>query len=127
MRLRNRVAGQALAGVVVVALGAGQVELADALPEQLFATAEKGRHACIASGCDRLTARLQRDETGKAQQFRVFNLVSGLTLLAASVLAGGLWDWQGPAWTFWTGAACALLALLLVPVLGRTRGKSVRG
>jgi len=59
--------------------------------------------------------------------FGVFNLVSGLTLLAASVLAGGLWDWQGPAWTFWTGAACALLALLLVPVLGRTRGKSVRG
>ncbi|WP_297114003.1 hypothetical protein [Thermomonas sp.] len=52
--------------------------------------------------------------------FGVFNLVSGLALLAASVLAGALWDWQGPAWTFWSGAACAA-GLLLVPVLGRTR------
>ena len=51
--------------------------------------------------------------------FGVFNLVSGLALLAASVLAGALWDWHGPAWTFWSGAGWALLALLLVPVLGR--------
>jgi MFS family permease len=57
--------------------------------------------------------------------FGVFNLVSGLALLAASVLAGALWDWQGPAWTFWSGAAYALLALLLVPLLGRSAGQRV--
>ncbi|WP_374359123.1 MFS transporter [Thermomonas sp.] len=57
------------------------------------------------------------DHRGTA--FGVFNLVSGLALLAASVLAGALWDLHGPAWTFWTGAGCALLTLLLIPVLGR--------
>ena len=57
------------------------------------------------------------DHRGTA--FGVFNLVSGVALLAASVLAGALWDLHGPAWTFWTGAGCALLTLLLIPVLGR--------
>ena len=57
------------------------------------------------------------DHRGTA--FGVFNLVSGLALLAASVLAGALWDLHGPAWTFWTWAGCALLTLLLIPVLGR--------
>ena len=57
------------------------------------------------------------DHRGTA--FGVFNLVSGLALLAASVLVGALWDLHGPAWTFWTGAGCALLTLLLIPVLGR--------
>lgn len=51
--------------------------------------------------------------------FGVFNLVSGIAVLAASVLAGALWDLHGPAWTFWTGAGCALLAVLMIPLLGR--------
>ena len=53
--------------------------------------------------------------------FGVFNLVSGMALLAASVLAGALWDLHGPAWTFSVGAGFALLTLLLVPVLGGVR------
>ncbi|HNO76402.1 MAG TPA: MFS transporter [Nitrosomonas mobilis] len=44
--------------------------------------------------------------------FGVFNLVSGLALLAASVLAGGLWTVFGPAITFYAGAAIAAVALL---------------
>lgn len=43
--------------------------------------------------------------------FGVFNLVSGLALLAASVIAGGLWTWAGPAMTFYAGAAFSLVAL----------------
>jgi len=43
--------------------------------------------------------------------FGVFNLVGGLALLAASVIAGGLWTWLGPAMTFYAGAAFASLAL----------------
>lgn len=58
-------------------------------------------------------------EDHRGTAFGVFNLVSGVALLAASVLAGALWDLHGPAWTFWTGAGCALLTLLLIPVLGR--------
>jgi len=44
--------------------------------------------------------------------FGVFNLISGLALLAASVLAGSLWTAFGPAMTFYVGAAIATLALI---------------
>ena len=37
--------------------------------------------------------------------FGVFNLVSGVAMLAASVIAGGLWEWVGPDGTFLAGAA----------------------
>lgn len=44
--------------------------------------------------------------------FGVFNLVCGLMMLAASALAGFLWDRFGAPTTFLTGAAFAALALL---------------
>lgn len=44
--------------------------------------------------------------------FGVFNLASGLALLAASVIAGGLWTAFGPEMTFYAGAAFATLALI---------------
>ncbi len=43
--------------------------------------------------------------------FGVFNLVSGVALLVASVLAGGLWNFFGPAMTFYAGAGFSCLAL----------------
>lgn len=42
--------------------------------------------------------------------FGLFNLVSGVALLAASILAGGLWQIVGPAATFYGGALFATLA-----------------
>jgi MFS family permease len=42
--------------------------------------------------------------------FGVFNLVCGIALLAASVLAGWLWDTFGPGLTFYVGAAFTLVA-----------------
>jgi MFS family permease len=44
--------------------------------------------------------------------FGLFNLVTGLALLAASVIAGGLWSVAGPAMTFYAGAAFGAAALL---------------
>jgi MFS family permease len=44
--------------------------------------------------------------------FGIYNLVTGLALLAASMLAGGLWDWIGPQATFLTGAAFTVFALV---------------
>jgi len=44
--------------------------------------------------------------------FGMFNLVSGLALLVASVLAGWLWDTHGASATFEGGAVLAALALL---------------
>ena len=52
--------------------------------------------------------------------FGMFNLVCGLAMLAASVIAGALWDLAGPEATFLAGAAFALLAVLaLLPVRGK--------
>lgn len=44
--------------------------------------------------------------------FGMFNLVTGLALLVASVVAGALWDQFGPQATFLAGAAFALLTLI---------------
>ena len=41
-----------------------------------------------------------------------FNLLTGLAMLAASVIAGALWDVYGPAGTFFAGLIFALVALL---------------
>ena len=50
------------------------------------------------------------DLRGTAYGF--FNLLSGLALLASSVIAGVLWDTRGSAFTFYAGAAFAALTLL---------------
>jgi len=49
------------------------------------------------------------DLRGTAYGF--FNLVSGLAMLVASVLAGLLWQALGPAWTFGAGGLFSLLAM----------------
>jgi MFS family permease len=49
--------------------------------------------------------------------FGVFNLVTGLALLAASVLAGVLWDRGGPQLTFLAGAALTATACVVAFVL----------
>ncbi len=53
--------------------------------------------------------------------FGFFNLVSGLALLLASVLAGVLWARAGPSWTFIAGASFAALACggLVVATVGK--------
>ena len=53
--------------------------------------------------------------------FGLFNLVSGLTMLAASVVAGALWDQFGAPLTFYAGAAFCLVALGLVGWRGRNK------
>lgn len=43
--------------------------------------------------------------------FGLFNLASGLALLLASALAGGLWSWVGPGATFLAGAGLTVIGL----------------
>ncbi|HDX8384845.1 TPA: MFS transporter [Aeromonas hydrophila] len=50
----------------------------------------------------------------RGSAFGLFNLVCGLAMLLASLLAGLLWDNLGPAFTFYAGAACCLLTLLIL-------------
>jgi MFS family permease len=58
--------------------------------------------------------------------FGVFNLLTGVALLAASVIAGALWDAIGPQGTFLAGAAFTLLALAGLLALGRRPPAEVR-
>ncbi len=53
--------------------------------------------------------------------FGVFNLVSGVATLAASVIAGALWELIGPDGTFLAGAAFTAIALAALPVAHRRR------
>ena len=59
-----------------------------------------------------MAATAPADLRGSA--FGFFNLVCGLAMLLASLLAGLLWDHLGPAFTFYAGAACCLLTLLIL-------------
>jgi MFS family permease len=57
--------------------------------------------------------------------FGMFNLMTGVALLAASVIAGALWDVAGPQGTFLAGAAFSSLALLGLLAL-RARGHAAK-
>ncbi|WP_374445106.1 MFS transporter [Stella sp.] len=60
--------------------------------------------------------------------YGMFNLVTGLALLAASIIAGALWDGLGPQWTFLAGAAFAVLTVGgLYPVRRRLRDRAAGG
>lgn len=62
------------------------------------------------------------DLRGTAYGF--FNLVSGIAMLLASVVAGLLWDYVGPSATFLAGAAFSLLALLGIWIKVRKTSES---
>ena len=51
--------------------------------------------------------------------FGIFNLVSGVALLAASIVAGALWDLVGPAGTFVAGALITAIGLIAFPLARR--------
>lgn len=93
-----------------------------------FGVALWGLHMGITQG---LLATLVADTAPpelRGTAYGMFNLVGGLALLVASILAGGLWDAFGPMATFLAGAgftALALVGLVLVrwrlPGLGISR------
>ena len=51
--------------------------------------------------------------------FGMYNLLTGLALLVASIIAGALWDWVGPKATFLTGAAFTAVSLVGFIILAR--------
>jgi MFS family permease len=85
----------------------------------LFAgTAVWGVHMGLTQGvfAALVAATAPADLRGTA--FGLFNLVSGIALLAASVLAGWLWDAFGPAQTFYAGAMFTALSWVALVVRG---------
>lgn len=55
--------------------------------------------------------------------FGLFNLASGITMLAASGLAGAVWSSRGAEWTFLIGATFAFASLIGVFTLLKTDGR----
>jgi MFS family permease len=77
-----------------------------------------------------LLAALVADSARAEQRgsaFGVFNLVTGLALLTASVLAGVLWDRGGSELTFLAGAALAAIAAIVAFALHSLRKIDGRG
>ena len=73
-----------------------------------------GLHMAVTQG---LFAKLVADHSPpelRGSAFGIFNLITGLALLAASVIAGVMWDAAGPAATFLVGAGCAIIALAAI-------------
>ncbi len=101
----------------VLAIGAALLVVADialafgaSLPAIGLGIVLWGLHMGFTQG---LLAALVADSARAEQRgtaFGVFNLVTGLALLAASVLAGVLWDRGGPELTFLAGAALTVVA-----------------
>ena len=115
-RLSDRVSHARL-----LALGLGVLVAADLVLAQsshweaiLIGVALWGLHMGMTQG---LLATMVADTAPddlRGTAFGFFNLVSGLTMLAASVVAGALWDQFGAALTFFAGAAFCLAALGLL-------------
>jgi MFS family permease len=60
--------------------------------------------------------------------FGIFNLTTGLALLAASIVAGALWDAAGPQGTFLAGAGFALLTIAgLIAIRSRLTMRDCEG
>jgi MFS family permease len=80
-----------------------------------------GAHMALTQG---LIAKLVAERTPSnliGSGFGLYDLATGLALLAASVVAGVLWDCFGPGAAFAAGGAFAVAAAALVLTLGRAR------
>ncbi len=86
--------------------------VASTLPVVMAGVALWGLHMGMTQG---LLAALVSDEAPtnlRATSFGVFNFVSGVALLLASLIAGALWEMVGPYATFMAGAAFTVIGLV---------------
>ena len=98
-------------GLVVLLVADALLGSADSRPAFLAGIALWGVHMGMTQG---LLARMVADVAPPALRgtgFGVFNLVSGISMLLASVVAGAVWDRVGAATTFFVGGCFCVLAL----------------
>lgn len=120
---------------VLLGLGLGVLVVSDlilalveGMPGLVLGVVLWGLHMGMTQG---LLAALIADtapDSMRGTAFGVFNLVSGLALLVASVVAGELWDRFGSGATFLAGALFAALALLtMIPTMVHANRRRARG
>jgi MFS family permease len=107
-----------IAGMIVLALADVVLALAGGLFGLFAGIALWGLHMGLTQGLfAAYIADLAPGEL-RGTAFGVFNLATGVVLLAASALSGLLWDVVSPAATFWMGAILAVIgaaALFALP------------
>ena len=112
-KLSDRVShhGLLLAGLSVLVLADVVLAVSTHWVGLLLGVALWGVHMGMTQGLLAAMVAAQAPADLRGTAFGFFNLVSGVALLAASVLAGLLWQTLGPAWTFGAGAAFSVLAM----------------
>ncbi|MFN3655746.1 MAG: MFS transporter [Pseudolabrys sp.] len=107
--------GVVTVGFALLILADLALAIGDGIALVLAGVALWGLHMGLTQG---LLAALVADaapEELRGTAFGVFNMVTGVAMLAASIIAGALWDAVGPAGTFLAGAAFTALALAALP------------
>jgi MFS family permease len=127
-RLSDHMSHPALLGIGLGVLMAADLLLAfHASPTGLLGgIALWGLHLGVTQG---LLTRMIADTAPaelRGTAYGVFNLVSGVAMLLASVLAGLLWDRAGPSATFLAGLVFASVSLLLVTCHARSATREAR-
>jgi MFS family permease len=124
--LSDRVSRVPLLAMGVLLLVAADVALAllPSLGGVVLGVVLWGLHMGLTQG---LLAALVADTSPaelRGTAYGFFNLLGGIAMLAASVIAGGLWDIAGPRGTFLAGAGFAVIALAgLLALRGKITGK----
>jgi MFS family permease len=113
-RLSDRLGRRGLLGAGFAVLVAADVvlALAGSVWTVLVGTGLWGLHMGMTQGLLTTLVAESAPHAVRGTAFGVFNLITGVTLLVASVLAGGLWSALGPSATFGAGAVLSTLALL---------------
>lgn len=117
-KLSDSVSRTSLLGVGLILLIVSDLVLASAesVSMLILGVALWGLHMGFSQG---LLAALVADTTPaelKGTAFGIFNLVSGVSMLLASGIAGLLWQTYGSAMTFYAGAIFSAVALILLIV-----------
>lgn len=119
--------GLVTVGFAVLVLADLALAIGGSITLVMIGVALWGLHMGLTQGVlSALVADAAPDEL-RGTAFGVFNLVSGVAMLAASVVAGALWDTAGPAGTFLAGAAFTAIALAALPFVRWRAARLKRG
>jgi len=104
--------GLLITGFLTLALADAVLALAGSLTGVLLGVGLWGLHMGLTQGLFAAMVADAAPERLRGTAFGVFNFALGLALLAASLLAGALWQRVGPAATFLAGTAITLAGVM---------------
>ena len=115
-KLSDRMPHRQLLAIGLVVLIVADIVLAHAASTStlLLGVALWGVHMGMTQGLLASMVAASAPAALRGTAYGMFGLVSGVAMLLASVLAGGLWDYAGAAATFYAGAVFCGVTLLLL-------------